>query len=135
QARSPVVTKPPLPSKPGTSTLTRTAALGISRGPVDSNAPEAFSVFVSPPAVKDSLPLKLALSSPSGVNAARRTWSGPLGVGAGAGAACSAGCLATDADLSPPLLRALETAKTVAPRSATPRRARRKGREIAIAWH
>ena len=32
-------------------------------------------------------------------------------------------------------LRAFGTAKTVAPRSATPRRARRKGREIAIASH
>jgi hypothetical protein len=32
-------------------------------------------------------------------------------------------------------LRALLTAKTVAPRRARPIRARRKGREIAIAWH
>jgi hypothetical protein len=61
-------------------------------------------------------------------------WAGS-GAGAGAGAACSAGCFATEAASSSALLRAFWTAKTVAPRSATPRRARRKGREIAIASH
>jgi hypothetical protein len=58
-------------------------------------------------------------------------------VGAGAGVACSAGSAGFAAVVAPssPLFRALLTANTVAPRSASPMRARRRGREIAIAWH
>jgi hypothetical protein len=80
--------------------------------------------------------LKLALFTASKLNAPWRTCCGPVGAaGSELGVAGLAGCWVTEAALSLDALRALLTAKTVAPSSATPRRARRKGREIAIAWH
>ena len=90
-----------------------------------SYASEKRALFTGVPGERIAATASFAFNSPE-------AWAGS---GAGAGAACSAGCFATVADSSSALLRAFWTAKTVAPRSATPRRARRKGREIAIAWH
>jgi hypothetical protein len=99
-----------------------------------------LTVFLSPFELNERAPLKLALSSASGLSPAVRSSCGPLGFDAsgveGAGvAAGSAACCAAGADFSAPVLRAFWTAKTVAPRSATPRRARRRGRESAIVSH
>src|SRR4051812_23126838 len=130
--------KPARPSKPGTLALTCTSAFGISFGPADSKAPFALSVFFLPPNAKVSLASKLALLSAFGLNAALSTWVGPwvaVGCADWAGWACAGSADLEAAGVPSLWLRAFPTAKIVAPRSATPRRARRKGREIAIASH
>jgi hypothetical protein len=114
--------------------------LGISLAPPSSKAPEVLITFRSPRELKERAPSKAALLSASGVRPALRSSCGAAGDdcsgvdGAGAEAGSAAFC-ATGAGSSVPLLRAFWTAKTVAPRSATPRRARRRGRESAIGSH
>ena len=113
QARSPVVTNPPVAFSfmLFTRMLSWTSTLGISLAPPVSKAPEVLITFRSPRELNERTPSNAALSSASGVRPAVRSSSGAAeaedsGADWAAAEAGSALCCATGAGSSAALSRA-----------------------------